>query len=523
MLSVESIAVRFGGVQALNDVSLSAPAGRITGLIGPNGAGKTTLFNVISGLQRPTHGRVLLEDRDVTKLDPFQRARLGLARTFQRLEIFTSMTARDNLLVAAELHKSRTPSADPRVTTTDLLRRLHLERVVDVQAGILPTGLARLVELGRALATQPKVLLLDEPGSGLSTAESEELGQVLVELAGSGMAVLLVEHDIDLVMSVSSNVFVLDGGQVISVGDPATVQGDPAVRLAYLGTDTHHAARPGPPPVGSEPAAPAQANGAYGSGSPAVTGPGGGPSLEVDGPPSGPAIQLKDVTAGYGGIEVLHGVDLTVRGGTVFAILGPNGAGKSTLLKVIAGHLPATGGTVAVGKDDITGRNAARLARTGLCCVPEGRAVFPNLTVAENLHMWTFRGSATTRRAVEEQAFARFPILGSRRNQLAGTLSGGEQQMLAMSRALTTNPRVLLLDEISMGLAPKIVAELYEVVAGLAQSGLTILLVEQFAPTALGIADEAAIMRNGRITMTGPPDAVAELLADAYLGAASAT
>ena len=517
MLSVEGVAVHFGGVQALDDVSLQARAGAVTGLIGPNGAGKTTLFNVVSGLQRPDRGRVLLGDQDITSLDPARRAKLGVARTFQRLEIFSSMTARDNILVAAELHRRRpTGATDPQATTDEILHRLRLEPVAAIQAGTLPTGLARLVELGRALATQPSVLLLDEPGSGLSTAETDELAEVLVELARSGMAVLLVEHDIDLVMTVCEQVSVLDGGRVVVSGDPATVQADANVRRAYLGevapvapvapNDTEDGARSGAEPAESR---------ASTSSAPARE-----PGRAAGHGPGAP-IELAGVRAGYGGIEVLHGIDLSVVEGSVFALLGPNGAGKSTLIKVIAGRLPATHGRIRIGGTDLGHQPAARRARTGLCCVPEGRAVFPNLTVSENLQMWTFRGPSTERSAVEEQAFSRFPILGTRRNQLAGTLSGGEQQMLAMSRALTTDPGVLLLDEISMGLAPRIVAELYDVVGNLAASGITILLVEQFAQMALAIADRAGIMRNGRLTTTGTPEEVSGVLADAYLGIAT--
>jgi branched-chain amino acid transport system ATP-binding protein len=232
-----------------------------------------------------------------------------------------------------------------------------------------------------------------------------------------------------------------------------------------------------------------------------------------------PAIELRDVRAGYGRIEVVHGVSLEVPRASVYALLGPNGAGKTTTLKVAAGRHKAASGCVHVAGFHVNGASPESLAKAGVCSIPEGRGIFPNLSVADNLRMWTYGGVETAR--VEELTYARFPILGQRRTQLAGSLSGGEQQMLAMSRALTTEPAVLLLDEISMGLAPRIVAELYEIVAQLAAEGIAILLVEQFAHTALSVANRAAVMTHGRIQQEGSPDEIADALSDAYLGGAA--
>jgi len=231
-----------------------------------------------------------------------------------------------------------------------------------------------------------------------------------------------------------------------------------------------------------------------------------------------PALELIGVRAAYGKIEVLHRVDLVVPAGTVFALLGPNGAGKTTTLKVIDGRLPATAGCVHVAGHHINGASTDSLTRAGVCGVPEGRGIFPNLTVAENLRMMTYAGSGLSFSQVQDKAFARFPILGERRHQLAGTMSGGQQQMLALCRAIVTDPALLLVDELSMGLAPLIVAELYGVLAHLAAEGIAILLVEQFARTALAIADYGAIMVHGEITQVGQPEDLAEELSAAYLG-----
>jgi len=236
VLRAEDVSVRFGGVHAVERLSLDCPAGRVTGLIGPNGAGKTTLFNVLTGLQRPTAGRVVLDDHDVTRLSAQRRARAGLARTFQRLEVFGSLTVRENVLLAAELQPGLRRAAAAALTD-ELVDRVGLAAVSDSPAGVLPTGLCRLLELARALATSPTTLLLDEPGSGLDETETRALGDLLLSLAGAGTAVLLVEHDVELVMRVCEHVYVLDFGELLCEGTPTEVQADEAVQTAYLGAE----------------------------------------------------------------------------------------------------------------------------------------------------------------------------------------------------------------------------------------------------------------------------------------------
>ena len=248
----------------------------------------------------------------------------------------------------------------------------------------------------------------------------------------------------------------------------------------------------------------------------AEPGPEAGGTTAVD--DDAPVIELRGIAAAYGSIEVLHGIDLTVQGGSILAILGPNGAGKTTLLKVVSGAMRPTRGQVLMEGHDVTGTSIDRLARVGVCLIPEGRGVFPNLTVRENVLMDTFScGRKATTAELEEVAYARFPRLGERRHQLAGTLSGGEQQMLALGRALTTDPAVILLDELSMGLAPTIVAELFDVVRDLAGEGVTTVIVEQFAGVTTFV-DRVVVMAGGRVRLQGRPDEVADQLASAYLG-----
>jgi len=273
VLTVSEVAVQFGGVSALSDVSLAVHPGTVTGLIGPNGAGKTTLFNVISGLQAPGRGTVHLFDTDVTTMKPHRRARLGLARTFQRLELFGSLTAGENVRVGLEstvrwwewrrlrrvVPRRRGTGANgdaagtlATATCERLLDGVGLDGLGDRQAASMSTGLARMVELARALAIGPKLLLLDEPGSGLDEAESAGLGRLLAELAAGGMAVLLVEHDMDLVMRICDHIYVLDFGDIIASGSPDEIRNDPMVQAAYLGQATSTTATPGAPAGAAE-------------------------------------------------------------------------------------------------------------------------------------------------------------------------------------------------------------------------------------------------------------------------------
>jgi branched-chain amino acid transport system ATP-binding protein len=232
LLDVSAVTVAFGGNRALDGVGLQAERGRVTGLIGPNGAGKSTLFDVVSGLRRPATGKVVLDGRDITRLGPARRSRHGLARTFQRLELFGRLSVRDNLLVAAELGPDRRRAGE---AADGILERLGLTGIAGTSTDTLPTGVARLVEVGRALAVRPGLLLLDEPAAGQDGEETERFAALLRSLAADGTAVVLVEHDMGLVMSVCDEVYVLDLGKVIAVGPPEVIRTDETVLAAYLG------------------------------------------------------------------------------------------------------------------------------------------------------------------------------------------------------------------------------------------------------------------------------------------------
>jgi ABC-type branched-subunit amino acid transport system ATPase component len=529
LLNVESVSVRFGGLQALAAVTIDVPENEVTGLIGPNGAGKTTLFNVITGLQPPTGGAIILDGRDITNVKPHRRARLGIGRTFQRLETFGTLSVRDNVLVAAEMRRGWSREKfKPGDLTDELIERIGLTSVARERVDRLPTGTQRLVEMARALATKPRVVLLDEPSAGLNESETAEFSDLLIELAGTGLAILLVEHDMGLVMSSCHHIHVLDFGQIIAFGTPAEVQANSIVRAAYLGEgdeseevpEDQQALLAEVTALQSEVRAETETSDGESSVT-SVSEPAPDVAAAPGVPTAGAAIELIDVKAAYGSIDVLHGVNITIPPGTVYALLGPNGAGKSTTLKVASGRLVATKGEVRFLGERVNGRAPDRLAREGLCTIPEGRGIFPNLSVLENLRTMTYSGVSLS--TVEDRAYTRFPRLKERRKQMAGTLSGGEQQMLAIARAIGTDPKVLLLDELSMGLAPLVVSELYDVVKRIAADDVSILVVEQFAHEVLDVADVAAIILHGRIQLEGPPTQVADALHDAYLGGSIST
>ena len=468
MLQVEHLGIAFGGVCAANDVSLRAEPGKVTSLIGPNGAGKTTVLNMLSGFYRPDAGSIRIGDRELQGAAAWRIARAGVARTYQTTLLFGSMTVAENLAIAGG--------------GGELLSFVNYKGDINARAADLPHVDKRLVEIARALATGPSVLLLDEPAAGLSRQDKERLAQLLRRIADSGVAVVLVEHDMGVVMGISDIVVVLDAGVVIAAGAPAEVQRDPAVRKAYLGEQT---ARAIAPRAAAEPGA--------------------------------PYLQVGRLAAGYGAEPVLKGVELQVRERELVAVLGANGAGKSTLMRAISGLLRPVQGGIAFGGEDITGLPAHKVVPLGLVLVPEGRQVFPELSVLHNLELGAFGRRGAPQDAVAgdiETMLERFPRLRERLHQRAGLLSGGEQQMLAIARGLMGRPKMLLLDEPSLGLAPAVINDLFAALDRLRAESATILLVDQMAGLALALADRAYVIEGGRIVASG---AAHEIAADGSL------
>ncbi|MBY8861595.1 ATP-binding cassette domain-containing protein [Nocardia sp. CA2R105] len=576
LLRTDGLTMRFGGLTALDAVSFEIRRGEILGLIGPNGAGKTTCFNAITGVYRPSAGTVFFDGKPLTKTKRNQITRLGIARTFQNIRLFGEMTALENVVVGTDArHHTSVPGAVFRSARHRREERDAIERGMALLefVGIAPRavekarnlsyGDQRRLEIARALATEPKLLCLDEPAAGFNPSEKSALMDLIRKIRDDGFTVLLIEHDMRLVMGVTDRIVVLEFGRKIADALPEQIRDDPAVIAAYLGVpDEEAAAELADAAAESEssvfvnPAAvadtavlpvyreedhrPADAAGAdpdvpfrvpestgserAASGSGAVS----PAALTTGGPGQGgsePLLVVEDMVVSYGRIQALHGISLQVAEGELVTLLGANGAGKTTTMRALSGLLPLGRGRITFAGKDVSRMRAHERVVEGLIQAPEGRGVFPGMTVQENLdmgcHARPFKQRAEYGQTLE-RVFELFPRLAERRKQVGGTMSGGEQQMLAIGRALMARPKLLLLDEPSMGLAPMVIQQIFRIISEINANGTTVLLVEQNAQQALTRSHRAYILETGEITKTGGGRA---LLTDpavksAYLGVA---
>ena len=481
VLEVRAINKHFGGIRAVRDAGLTLNAGEIHALIGPNGAGKTTTFNLISGSFAPDSGTVRLNGREIQGMPPHHICRQGLARSFQITNLFRGLPIYENLRLSLQAQHpgSFNPWRDidsyPAVhaETAELMKFLGLEGMEDTEGGELSYGGQRLVDLGIALGSKPEVLLLDEPLAGLAAAERERVSHLVTTIA-SNIPVLIVEHDIDRVLGFSQRVTVMNEGSVLMAGTPEAARADQRVQEVYTG-----------------------------SGTPPVTGRISGEARQRP-----QLLRFEGVNAFYGKSHILNDATLEVREGEIVALLGRNGAGKSTLLKALTGLLKPASGQIEFAGQTIAGLPAPDIARLGIGYVPQGRGLFAGMTVADNLALGRLARSTDGSQGVvwsEEKILQVFPRLKERMQTPADYLSGGEQQMVAVARALSGNVRLLLLDEPFEGLAPAVVQELFTLFDQL-RSQVSILIVEHNLDLVLALADRVFALERGAVFHAGPAE-----------------
>ncbi len=490
MIRVENLSKHFGGLKAVDGASIEIAKGSITGLIGPNGAGKTTLFNTIAGLYTPTHGRVFLDNEDITGLKPHELFQKGLLRTFQIAHEFSRLTVTENLMMVPALQSGenllktwfkRSQVAKEEQTIHDkaeeVIEFLNMSHVADELAGNLSGGQKKLLELGRTMMVDAKIVFLDEVGAGVNRSLLREIGDAIIKLnQEKGYTFCMIEHDMEFIARLCDPVICMAEGKVLAQGTAEEVQNNEEVIEAYLGRGLKN--------------------------KPAST-------KTVDEEKS----QINDkecsligenMVGGYGGADILKGCTVDVNEGEIAVIVGPNGAGKSTAMKALLGMLNLSSGEVRLREADISELTTQDRIAQGIAFVPQTSNVFTSMTVRENLEMGAFLRDDDYTETLE-QIYRLFPILEEKQDQLAGELSGGQRQQVAVGRALMSQPSVLMLDEPTAGVSPIVMDELFDRILEVRKTGVSILMVEQNARQALNIADRGFVLVIGenRYTDTG--------------------
>jgi branched-chain amino acid transport system ATP-binding protein/branched-chain amino acid transport system permease protein len=486
VLAARDLDKSFGGIHAVRGFDLSVRDRTLHALIGPNGAGKTTAFNVLSGLYQPERGTVELEGESVAGLKPEDITAAGVGRSFQITNLFVGLSVEENIRLAVQarspmryaMWRSTVAIADINAETTELLGYLGLAGIERAQAASLSYGGQRLLDMGLALATRPKILLLDEPLAGLAVAERERIAN-LVKTISSEIPVLLVEHDIDRVFRIADYVTVMNDGAVLVDGSVEDARNNEKVREIYIG-----------------------------SGASAVAA-----KTRLSAASSQSLLVVDRVDTFYGKSHILNAVSLDVREREIVALLGRNGAGKSTLLKTLMGTAPPAAGAIRLAGDDMTGRPSDVIARNGVGYVPQGRGLFAGMTVAQNLELGRLKrltGAGT--HWDEEKVIQFFPRLGQRWRTPADFLSGGEQQMAAVARALVGDVRLLLLDEPFEGLSPAVTEELFEAFDKL-RAEIAVVIVDHHLDLALALSDRTVVLERGAVSWRGASNELRDDLA----------
>lgn len=483
-LEVRGLTKRFGGLLAVNGIDLELHPGEILGLIGPNGSGKSTVMKLIMGIERPDAGKVRLDGRELAGAAPHRIARAGIGIVFQQSRPLHRQTVLENIKLAllpdSLLRLAAAPGVDERARA--IAARVGLGEVMQRHPSTLPFADLRRMEMAKAIARDPKVVLVDEPFAGLTASEVAVFSDLIRGFRDEGRAVLLVDHNVKSVAALVDRVLAMYLGERIAEGSADDVMRNETVRRVYLGGKIE-----------------------------AV------PRRELAGARKAPLLELEEVGVLYGKAQALEAVSLQVREGEFVSIVGLNGAGKTTLFNAVSGLVPYRG-TICYGGRDLRHMSAGTIAREGIVQTPEGRELFGDMTVRENLDLGGGHLAAAMRRRQLEWLFELFPILKSRQRQSARTLSGGEQQMLAIARSLMMQPKLLILDEPTLGLAPVILEQLSKALERLRQStDITVLLGEQNVTFALPHADRVYLLEHARIIWEGDPVRFAEEMGTGYL------
>jgi len=484
-LEVKGLTKRFGGLVAVKEMALRVRAGEILGLIGPNGSGKSTVMKLIMGIERPDAGSVRINGVEVAGWPLHKIARMGAGIVFQHSRPLHRQTVLENITLALLPDKLTRLFSDPETEARarTIAARVGLSAVLDRRPGTLPFADLRKIEIAKAIARDPHVLLIDEPFAGLTSTETAAFSDLICELRDDGRAVLLVDHNVKSVARLVDRVLAMYIGERIAEGTAEEVMRDETVRRVYLGGSIETAARP--------------------------------ESSFRD--KATPFLAVDKVSVQYGKAQALENVSIHVHAGEFVSVVGLNGAGKTTLFNAISGMLPYSGEIRREGST-LRGLTAAKIARNGIVQCSEGRDLFTDMTVRENLDLG---GQHLPTAAIADQIgwlFDLFPILRERQKQAAGTLSGGEQQMLTIARALMMKPKLLILDEPTLGLAPVILEQLSKALERLRQTtAITVLLGEQNVTFALPHADRVYVLEHARIVWEGEPGRFAADAGTAYL------
>ena len=483
-LSVRGLTKRFGGLVAVKDIGFDIEAGEILGLIGPNGSGKSTVMKLIMGIERPNAGSVKMDGTEMAGWAPHRIARAGVGIVFQHSRPLHRQTVLEHIKLALLPDSLIKLVADPHVNrrAREIAERVELGAVMHRHPATLPFADLRRMEMAKAIARDPKVVLVDEPFAGLTMAESESFAALIRSFRAEGRAVLLVDHNVKSLAALVDRALAMYLGEQIAEGTAEQVMQNETVRRVYLGGKIETRARTRDEVV-SKPA----------------------------------ILEVEDLGVLYGKARALDGANLHVREGEFVSVVGLNGAGKTTLFNAISGFVPYQG-AIRFGGQDLRGMSGAAIARAGVVQCPETRELFSDMTVRENLDLGGYHLAEAARSDQLAWLFDLFPILKSRQRQTARTLSGGEQQMLAIARALMMQPKLLILDEPTLGLAPVILEQLSKALELLQRTTpITVLLGEQNVTFALPHADRVYVLEHGRIVWEGDPSSFEREMGRGYL------